>query len=400
MTRQEKKTGCLAVLLLPFKILVTIVKGLIKIGINLGKWLHRQKLALPVRGGIRTSLLVIALIIGGGTCLISGIATELSGPATSPAEEIAAEVGTTEVASAPTDTPTPTNTPLPTSTPEPTYTPLPTDTPEPTATPTPERTEARVVEVVDGDTIKVEIGGEVHTVRYIGIDAPETNHPSEPVERMGPEATEANRELVEGQTVYLEKDISETDQYGRLLRYVFLVNGTCVNAELVRLGYAQSNTYPPDVKYQDLLVEVQKEAREAERGLWHPTPTPVPPTPTPIPPTPVPASPSPAPPTATSPPVGANVQIVAVNKQAEFVDLANYGDQPQDLTNWRLVSEKGDQACTIQGVVLQPGATLRIWAMQGEGGYNCNFGSNIWNNSEHDPAALYDANNQLVDRYP
>ena len=157
-------------------------------------------------------------------------------------------------------------------------------TPEPTAatwptnTPTPafERTEAQVVQVVDGDTIKVEVDGTVYTVRYIGIDTPETVHPSKPVQWMGPEASEANRRLVEGQTVYLEKDVSETDRYGRLLRYVFLADGLFVNAELVRLGYAQVSTYPPDVRYEDLFLEMQQEAREAENGLWGSAPTSLP----------------------------------------------------------------------------------------------------------------------------
>jgi micrococcal nuclease len=148
--------------------------------------------------------------------------------------------------------------------------PGPGDTPAPAAG----RTEARVVDVVDGDTIKVDVDGQVYTVRYIGIDTPETVHPDEPVEWMGPEASEANRKLVEGQTVYLEMDVSETDRYGRLLRYVYLADGLFVNAELVRLGYAHAVTFPPDVKYQDLLLEMQREAREAGRGLWaSPQPT-------------------------------------------------------------------------------------------------------------------------------
>lgn len=148
-----------------------------------------------------------------------------------------------------------------------------------------ERVEARVVRVVDGDTIRVSVGGHVYTVRYIGIDTPETKHPSKPVQWMGPEATRANQELVSWETVYLEKDVSETDRHGRLLRYVFLADGTFVNAELVRTGYAHAVTYPPDVKYQDLLLQMQVEAREQERGLWGPTPTPtpIPPTRTPVP---------------------------------------------------------------------------------------------------------------------
>ncbi|MEF3274624.1 MAG: thermonuclease family protein [Chloroflexus sp.] len=174
-------------------------------------------------------------------------------------------------------------------------------------TPTSEWVAARVIEVIDGDTIRVDIDGKTYTVRYIGIDTPETRHPSRPVEWMGPEATAANRQLVENQIVYLERDVSETDRYGRLLRYVFLADGTFVNAELVRLGYAQVATYPPDVRYQSLFLALQQEARAAERGLWGaPTPTMRPvvaPTATLSTPRPPQASPMPEPPPAASEPV-------------------------------------------------------------------------------------------------
>jgi len=282
-------------------------------------------------------------------------------------------------------------------TPEPTATSRPADTP----TPVFERVQAEVVKVVDGDTINVEIDGTVYAVRYIGIDCPETTHPYEPVEWMGPEATEANRQLVENKIVYLEKDVSETDRYGRLLRYVFLADGTFVNAELVRLGYAQSVTYAPDVRHQNLFLKMQQEAMEAERGLWGPTPAPRPmPTATPVPPppAPVPAAATPAPPA----PTGVLIRIMAVDRRAEFVDLRNDGGQAQDFSGWVLVSEKGDQRCTLGGV-LNPGEMLRIWAMAedaGQGGYNCGFDSSVWNNSEPDPAALYDNTGQLVARYP
>jgi len=92
------------------------------------------------------------------------------------------------------------------------------------------------------------------------------------VEWMGPEASAANKALVEGKAVYLEKDVSDTDRYGRLLRYVFLADGTFVNGELVRQGYAQAITYPPDVKYQKLLRALEQEARSRGKGLWQPTP--------------------------------------------------------------------------------------------------------------------------------
>jgi micrococcal nuclease len=141
-------------------------------------------------------------------------------------------------------------------------------------TETPDRTEAQVVDVVDGDTIKVSISGRLYRVRYIGIDAPETRHPEKPVEWMGPEASAANERLVGDKTVYLEKDVSETDQYGRLLRYVYLADGTFVNAALVRQGYAVASSYPPDLKHQDVLRQAEREAREAGRGLWGTAPSP------------------------------------------------------------------------------------------------------------------------------
>jgi len=204
-----------------------------------------------------------------------------------PTKTLTASPTATETSTArPTATEIPSATPtVPTSTPGPTNTPPSVPTAE--ATPTPERVAVPVVDVVDGDTIKVELDGRLYTIRYIGIDCPETRDPSRPVEWMGPEAAGANRRLVGGQTVYLEKDISETDRYGRLLRYVFLADGTFVNAELVRLGYAQVATYPPDVRYQSLFLEMQQKAREAARGLWGATPvSPPPPSPTPPPATP------------------------------------------------------------------------------------------------------------------
>lgn len=124
----------------------------------------------------------------------------------------------------------------------------------------------QVTRVVDGDTIwvKDETGGQEYKVRYIGINTPEIN----PDECFGQAATEKNRQLVEGKKVRLEEDVSETDQYGRLLRYVFLEDGAFVNETLVRLGYAHSVTYPPDVKYQKLFQEAETEARNNSRGLW------------------------------------------------------------------------------------------------------------------------------------
>ncbi|MFH1863167.1 MAG: thermonuclease family protein [bacterium] len=135
---------------------------------------------------------------------------------------------------------------------------------EGTVTTTPTIEGILVTKVVDGDTIQLE--GD-KTVRYIGIDTPETVHPSQPVGCFGKEASAKNKELVEGKRVRLEKDISETDKYGRLLRYVY-IGDTFVNDYLVRQGYANATSYPPDVKYQDQFRQAEQEARTDKRGLW------------------------------------------------------------------------------------------------------------------------------------
>ena len=128
-------------------------------------------------------------------------------------------------------------------------------------------TPATVTRVTDGDTIRVEIDGEEFRVRYIGIDTPETVDPRRPVECFGKEASERNRQLVDGQTVGLEKDVSETDSFGRLLRYIW-VGDQMINATLVEEGYALASTYPPDVKYSQLFASLQAQARDNGRGLW------------------------------------------------------------------------------------------------------------------------------------
>jgi len=124
-----------------------------------------------------------------------------------------------------------------------------------------------VSKVIDGHTIELENGG---MVRLIGIDTPETVHPSKPVEYYGKEASDFTRMMVEGKQVKLELDVQKRDKYNRLLAYVYLKDGTFLNAELVKEGYAKVSTYPPNVKYADLFTKLQKEARENNRGLWAP----------------------------------------------------------------------------------------------------------------------------------
>lgn len=121
---------------------------------------------------------------------------------------------------------------------------------------------ALVVDVIDGDTADMEINGEVYRVRYIGVDTPERG------DFYYQEAADANANLVLNQEVILVLDVSETDQFGRLLRYVYLTDGTFVNAELVRQGYARRSTFPPDVAHAAYFGELEQEARESGAGLW------------------------------------------------------------------------------------------------------------------------------------
>jgi micrococcal nuclease len=127
--------------------------------------------------------------------------------------------------------------------------------------------EGMVVRVVDGDTIHVRLGDRVEKVRYIGVNTPEVHHPRKGEEPGGREAMAVNRTLVDGRRVRLETDVQARDRYGRLLAYVW-VGEVMINAELVRRGYAQVMTIPPNVRHQALFVKLQRAARDAERGLW------------------------------------------------------------------------------------------------------------------------------------
>jgi micrococcal nuclease len=127
-----------------------------------------------------------------------------------------------------------------------------------------------VIQVVDGDTIKVSMNGEKVTIRLIGVDTPETVDPRKPVQCFGKEATNKIIELLRNKIVVLEEDESQgdKDKYGRLLRYIFLPDGTNVNKALIQEGYAYEYTYRLPYKYQGEFKEAQISARENKRGLW------------------------------------------------------------------------------------------------------------------------------------
>lgn len=126
---------------------------------------------------------------------------------------------------------------------------------------------AEVSRVVDGDTIEVRIDGREEDVRYIGVDTPETVRPGAPVECFGPEASAANRELVEGERVRLVFDRELRDRYDRLLAYVF-VDELFVNAELVRRGLARTLEIEPNTARAEQLGRLERRAGARGAGLW------------------------------------------------------------------------------------------------------------------------------------
>lgn len=130
----------------------------------------------------------------------------------------------------------------------------------------------KVVKVVDGDTLDVDIEGKIERLRLIGIDTPETVDPRKEVQCFGIEASNKAKELLTGQYVTLEADPSqgERDKYKRLLRYVFLPDGTNYNLYMIKEGYAHEYTYDTKYKYQLAFREAETLAQENQRGLWSP----------------------------------------------------------------------------------------------------------------------------------
>lgn len=287
--------------------------------------------------------------------------------------------------------PSPTETPFPPATqPDspPTNTPLPTATPDPSPTTTntavvsaPGPVTAQVVNIVDGDTIDVLFDGQEFRVRYILIDTPEVSGGVEP---FGPEATAANRALVEGQTVTLEKDVSETDRFGRLLRYVYLADGRMVNEELLHQGMATVATFPPDVKYVDRFRAVEAEARTASVGLWAGQ-----------------VQPAPEPPAA-----GGNVVIsnifydgkVAQVESDEYAVITNNGSAAVDLGGWRLNAGTDGQDFSFPSFNLEPGQSCRVYTDQSHPetcGFSFASNKALWRNSG-DCGRLYDTAGAMV----
>ena len=155
-------------------------------------------------------------------------------------------------------------------------------TPEKTPEKTSQNTfeEAYVKRVIDGDTAVLVINGKEYKLRMVLVDTPESVHPKKGLQYYGKEASDYTKAQLTGKTVYLQKDVSDTDRYGRVLRYVWLqrpatneptkdeVKNYCYNAILIKEGYGQLATFPPDVKYVDIFKGLERDARNSKRGLW------------------------------------------------------------------------------------------------------------------------------------
>lgn len=280
---------------------------------------------------------------------------------------------------------------------------------------------AQVTRVVDGDTIHVMLNGQDTTVRYILVNTPETVDPRSPVECYGKEASSANKAMVEGKKVYLAKDVSNTDQFGRILRYVFTQDGF-VNAELVKGGYAQVSTYPPDVKHETYLRDLERQAREGKVGLWAPTtcngvlapaqPTPKPPAaatptrqsaPTQKPaPTKQPTAVPPVPPTGTGKVVISGIYYDGQETRSEgdeYITIKNVGTSSVNLEGYSINAGDNGQDFTFPSFVLRAGAAVRVYTNRDiAGSFSFGRGSAIWNN-QGDCGYLYNPEGTQVSEY-
>ena len=226
-----------------------------------------------------------------------------------------------------------------------------------------------VARVVDGDTVELADG---RRVRYIGMNTPERDQP------YYKDASDTNRQLVNGKTVQLELDVEPIDKYGRTLGYVW-VDGTMANLEIVRQGFANAFTVPPNVRYEAEFRNAERSAREAGRGLW----------------------------------AGSDVllKIVNINADApgsdrenpngEWVEIANQGGESVQMQGYTLKDE-ANHIYTFGNFTLKPGATFQLFTGQGNDTnselYWGLVGESVWNN-DSDAAFLRDAEGALVDTY-
>ena len=128
---------------------------------------------------------------------------------------------------------------------------------------------ASVIKVIDGDTVILRLQGTIETVRLIGVDTPETVHPTKPVECFGPEASAFTHSVLKPDTqVRVQRDVEARDRYQRLLVYLYLLDGTFINQELLRLGFARTMNITPNTAFATSFALIETAARKNQIGLW------------------------------------------------------------------------------------------------------------------------------------
>ena len=238
--------------------------------------------------------------------------------------------------------------------------------------------EVYVKKVLDGDTIELDDG---RKIRYIGINSPEYG------EKFYNEAKALNENLVLNKKVNLEFDVQTIDKYGRLLAYVWS-NNVLINRELVLKGLAISETIQPNVKYQDLILEAQKQAQSNCEGLWENL--------------------------CKNTKETSCIKISKIfpnapgddnkNKNGEWIEIKNNCQNNIDLNNWMLKDSSSNNKYIFSNFILNSGKSVKIYSGCGKNNeselyWQCPEGKYaIWNNSG-DQAFLYDANGNLVDTY-
>lgn len=239
-----------------------------------------------------------------------------------------------------------------------------------------------VSDYVDGDTFKIKTGNNVTTVRLLYIDTPETVKPDTEIEPFGPEASAYSKQLLtDSGEVRLSFDKEMTDKFGRTLAIVELKNGQILNELLLEQGLAKVLIVEPNVKMENVYKKIEQQAKQSKQGIWSNAAE---------------ISRSDLP---TKKATATGITTV-VDKRAEFVTITNKTDEAISLTGWKLVSVRGNQIYTFKQFTLNPQEKVII--SSSEEPINAAFTvlqwgeENIWNNSESDPAELYNTFNELV----
>ena len=237
--------------------------------------------------------------------------------------------------------------------------------------------QALVVHVSDGDSLIVDLNGTEQKVRLIGINAPERD------ECFGPESRDRLRTLLDDKTVVLVADVETTDQYDRLLRYVYL-DGVHINEEMVRAGNVMARSYAPNTAHQEAFADAQAAAREAEVGMW----------------------------AAGVCAVASSLGITAIeadapgpddeNLNGEWVEIKNTGADPVNMTGWSLRdAESVNRYEFPSGVEIGAGEEIRIFTGCGDDSSTTLHwcaSTPIWNN-RGDVGFLLDPAGKIADRY-